>query len=74
MARYTPNSTIYNAPPGYEEFSPYTLAPIRLDEGPQVTAQLIDVDHDEAEVGVPVEMVTHRIRRGQGGVLGGKTK
>ena len=31
-------STIFQAPVGYEEFVPYTVALIRLDEGPLVSA------------------------------------
>ncbi len=32
-------STMYNAPQGFEEQKPYTIALIKLDEGPMVTAQ-----------------------------------
>lgn len=42
-------------PQGVEEFVPYTVALIRLDEGPMVAAQLTDVDADELQVGMPVE-------------------
>jgi uncharacterized OB-fold protein len=55
-------STIYQAPDGYEEFVPYTVALIALDEGPLVTAQLTDVDQGEVEIGMPVEMVTRKLR------------
>jgi uncharacterized OB-fold protein len=56
------HSTVYHPPAGYEEFVPYTVALIELDEGPLVTAQLTDVDHDEIEIGMPVEMVTRKLR------------
>lgn len=56
------HSTIYQAPAGYEEFVPYTVALIQLDEGPLVTGQLTDLDPDEVEIGMPVEMVTRKIR------------
>jgi uncharacterized OB-fold protein len=32
---------------GYEDQKPYTVALIKLDEGPMVTAQLTDVDAAE---------------------------
>ncbi len=55
-------STVYEAPLGYEGFVPYTVALIRLDEGPLITAQLTDVDMGEVEIGQRVEMVTRKLR------------
>jgi len=55
-------STIYQAPAGFEEFAPYTVALIRLEEGPLVTAQLTDADASEIHIGMPVEMVTRKMR------------
>jgi uncharacterized OB-fold protein len=55
-------STMYNAPKGFEEQKPYTVALIRMDDGPMVTAQLTDVDHDQVHIGMRVEMVTRKIR------------
>mgnify|MGYP001037786157 CR=1 FL=1 len=54
-------STVYHPPRGFEEFVPYTVALVRLEEGPLVTAQITDVDTNEIEVGMPVEMVTRRL-------------
>ena len=63
-------STVYNAPDGYEENVPYTVALVKLDEGPVVTAQLADVEPGRVSVGMPVEMVTRRIREeGDHGVI-----
>lgn len=63
-------STMYQAPEGYQEFAPYTVALVRLEEGPLITAQLTDVDTAEVEIGMPVEMVTRRMREyGQDGVI-----
>jgi uncharacterized OB-fold protein len=63
-------STIYHAPAGYEQFVPYTVALVELDEGPLVTAQLADTDQDEIEIGMPVEMVTRKLREeGEDGLL-----
>ncbi len=57
-------STVYHPPRGFEEFAPYTVALVRLEEGPMVTAQLTDVDTDQVKIGMPVEMVTRRMQSG----------
>ena len=63
-------STIYQAPEGFEEFVPYTVALVKLDEGPLVTAQLTDVDADDVAIGMPVEMVTRRVQEeGEDGLI-----
>jgi uncharacterized OB-fold protein len=51
-----------NAPAGFEVQAPYTVALIKLDEGPIVTAQLTDLGDEEVKIGMPVEMVTRRLR------------
>ncbi|MEM7118612.1 MAG: Zn-ribbon domain-containing OB-fold protein [Chloroflexota bacterium] len=55
-------STIYDAPAGFAEYAPYTVALVKLDEGPIVTAQLTDLDKNELEIGMKVEMVTRKLR------------
>ncbi len=55
-------STMYNVPQGYEDQKPYTIALIKLDEGPMVTAQLTDIDDDKVKIGLRVEMVTRKLR------------
>jgi len=63
-------STIYDPPAGFEEYVPYTVALIRLEEGPLVTAQLTDVDPADVEMDMPVEMVTRALRRyGEEGLI-----
>ncbi len=52
-----------DAPAGYEENIPYTVAVVALEEGPMVTAQLTDLGDKPVEIGMPVEMVTRRIRQ-----------
>jgi uncharacterized OB-fold protein len=37
---------------------------VKLDEGPTVTAQLTDLGEQEVAIGMPVEMVTRRIKDG----------
>lgn len=55
-------TTITDAPAGYEQSAPYTVALVKLEEGPVVTAQLTDLDGQEVKIGDPVEMVTRKIR------------
>jgi len=56
------HTTVFDAPAGYEDQTPYTVAMIKLEEGPLVTAQLTDLGDQPAEIGMPVEMVTRRLR------------
>jgi hypothetical protein len=60
-----------NAPAGFEEQAPYTVALIKLQEGPIVTAQLTDLGNQEVQIGMPVEMVTRKLRSddGEKGIL-----
>jgi len=63
-------STMYSAPKGFEKYVPYIVALVRLDEGPLVTAQLTDVDRSEVRAGMPVEMVTRKMREeGEDGLI-----
>ena len=56
-------TTVYDPPAGYEENAPYTVALVKLEEGPLVTAQLTDLGDQAVEIGAPVEMVTRRLRQ-----------
>ena len=56
-------TTIYEAPAGFDESAPYTVALVKLVEGPLVTAQLTDLGSQPVEIGMPVEMVTRRLRQ-----------
>jgi len=56
-------TTIYEPPAGYEENVPYTVALIKLEEGPLVTAQLTDFGDEPVKIGASVEMVTRRLRQ-----------
>ena len=55
-------TTVFDAPAGFEESAPYMVAMIKLDEGPLVTAQLTDLENKEVDIGMPVEMVTRKLR------------
>ena len=56
-------TTIYDAPAGYEASVPYTVALVKLAEWPFITAQLTDLGDDEVKIGLPVEIVTRRLRQ-----------
>jgi uncharacterized OB-fold protein len=53
---------MHDAPAGFEETLPYTVALVKLEEGPMVTAQLTDLGDQSVQIGMPVEMVTRKIR------------
>ncbi len=55
-------TTIYDPPAGYEENAPYTVALVKLEEGPIVTAQLTDLGDEPVKIGTQVEMVTRKLR------------
>jgi len=63
-------STLYSPPAGFERTAPYTVALVRLEEGPLITAQLTDMAAEEMTIGMSVEMVTRRIREdGEDGAI-----
>lgn len=63
-------TTVHQAPAGHEENAPYTVALIQLEEGPMVSAQLTDLEDRSVEIGMPVEMVTRKLRsEGERGML-----
>jgi uncharacterized protein len=55
-------TTIYEAPTGFDSNAPYTVALVKLEEGPMITAQLTDLGEQPVEIGMPVEMVTRKMR------------
>ncbi len=56
-------TTVHEPSPEYEGDSPYSLAIVELDEGPRVTAQIVD---DEIQVGDEVEACFRRMGEGGG--------
>lgn len=59
-------AVMHDAPAGYEKNTPYTVALVKLEEGPVVTAQLTDLGEQPVQIGMPVEMVTRKIREDDG--------
>ncbi len=66
--RFSGKGSVYSytmmkyAPAGFERGLPYAIALVKLDEGPTVTAQLTDIGDKKVKIGMPVEMVTRRIK------------
>ncbi len=56
-------TTIYEAPAGFDDTAPYTVALVKLEEGPMVTTQLTDLGDAKPEIGMDVEMVVRRLRQ-----------
>lgn len=55
-------TTVYHPPADFEFAAPYMIALVKLDEGPLLTAQLTDIDPQEVHIGMPVEMVTRKLK------------
>ena len=63
-------SVIRSAPDDFKKVAAYAVAVIELEEGAKLTAQLVDCDVDNLEIGDPVEMVFRKIREdGEDGVI-----
>lgn len=63
-------TTVFDAPEGFQKNAPYTVALVQLEEGPMVSAQLTDLGDKAVEIGMPVEMVTRKLRSdGERGML-----
>jgi len=55
-------SIIHTGPEAFEEQIPYPVAIVELDEGPKVTAQIVDCDTDDVKIGMKVESTFRRIQ------------
>lgn len=54
----------------FKKIAPYAVAIIELEEGAKLTAQIVDADVNDINIGDPVEMVFRRIREdGEDGVI-----
>jgi len=63
-------TTMYEAPEGFEEYVPYTVALIALDDGPMISAQLTDVEPEDVAIGLRVEMVIRKLKeQGETGLI-----
>jgi len=55
-------TTVRQAPANFDEQTPYVVALVKLDEGPMLTAQLTDLGDEQPYQGMPVEMITRKLR------------
>ncbi|MCQ2964829.1 MAG: Zn-ribbon domain-containing OB-fold protein [archaeon] len=63
-------SIIITPTSNFKKIAPYAVAIIELEEGAKVTAQIVDANVDDIEIGDDVEMVFRRIREdGEDGVI-----
>lgn len=63
-------TVIYAAPEGFEYEEPYVMAMIKLEEGTLITAQVVDCDVEEVEIGKKVENVFRKVRvKGESGSI-----
>ena len=53
---------IHVAPENFEEQVPYPVAIIKLDEGPHLTAQIVDCPVEDVKIGMRVESTFRRIQ------------
>jgi hypothetical protein len=53
---------IHDGPEDFKEQVPYPIAIIRLDEGPKITAQIVDCDFKDLRIGMKVENTFRRIQ------------
>jgi len=53
---------IHDAPENFKEQVPYPIAIIKLREGPQITAQIVDCDINDVKIGMKVKSTFRRIQ------------
>jgi uncharacterized OB-fold protein len=53
---------IYSAPENFEDQVPYPIAIIQLDEGPRITAQIVDCDINDVKIGMRVKPTFRKIQ------------
>lgn len=54
-------TTVHEGGPGFAEKTPYHIAIVKLEEGPTVTAQIIDCKGEDLKIGKKVHVVFRRI-------------
>ncbi len=60
---------IHTSPDGYEKYSPYAIALVKLDEGPVISTHIVG-DHSKIEIGKHVRMVFRKLYEdGSAGII-----
>ncbi len=54
---------ISSGPTGFADQTPYVLAIVELEEGPKITAQMVDARISEMKIGMPVETVFRIVQK-----------
>ena len=54
-------TVVYEAPKGLELHTPYVMGLVELEEGPKVTAQIVDVNPEDLKLGIELEVVFRKI-------------
>ncbi len=63
-------SIVRQAPQDFKRQVPYIVAQVELDEGPRLTAQIVNCEIDEIEIGMRVRACFRKIREfGQEGII-----
>ncbi len=63
-------TTVHESAPAFKRQVPYNLAFIKLTEGPVITAQIVDCEPEDIEIGKEVHMVFRKIRQdGESGII-----
>ncbi len=61
---------VYEPADGFENQVPYIMAIIQLDEGPRITAQIVDCKPEDVKIGARVEMVFRKLGEdGKAGII-----
>jgi uncharacterized OB-fold protein len=53
-------TVISAAPAGFQKETPYIIGIVELEEGPRVTAQIVDIDPNDVSEGMQVQMAFRR--------------
>ncbi|MGQ0537248.1 MAG: Zn-ribbon domain-containing OB-fold protein [Methanobacteriota archaeon] len=63
-------TVVHSPPAGFEMQTPYVIALIKLDEGPTLTGQIVDVKPDAVQIGTRVKSTFRRIAdEGEAGII-----
>lgn len=63
-------TTIHTPSEGFEFMKPYSMAIVKLEEGPLITGQIVDCKPADLAIGKKVEMVFRKVMaEGPGGVI-----
>jgi hypothetical protein len=63
-------SVIRVAPPAFASEVPYVVAVLEMEDGTRLTSQLVDVDLDRIEVGMPIRLEFRKMRQyGRTGII-----